>query len=92
MLSATDIMLHQVQVLKIGHHGFRTASSPAFLARVMPEVAVYMAKVGNSYGHPHKETIDALENIGAAIFGTDVGGTIMVTTNGLTYNMQPSKY
>ena len=91
MLSATDIPLHHVQVLKVGHHGSRTASSPAFLVRVMPETAIYMAKVGNSYGHPHIETIDALMSIGAAIYGTDVSGTITVTTDGVTYNMQPSK-
>jgi competence protein ComEC len=91
MLSATDIPLHHVQILKVGHHGSRTASSPAFLSRVTPETAVYMAKVGNSYGHPHSETIDALRNIGAAIYGTDVSGTITVTTDGDTYTATKAK-
>jgi len=91
MLSASDIPLHHVQVLKVGHHGSKTASSPAFLARVMPEIAVYMAGVGNSYGHPHKVTIDTLKNIGAAIFGTDVNGNILVRTDGITYSVQPAR-
>jgi len=44
-----------------------------------------MAGVGNSYGHPHTETITALNAIGARIYGTDVNGTIIVTTDGQTY-------
>lgn len=91
MLAAGDILLHKVQVLKLGHHGSRTASSPAFLARVMPDVAVYMAGVGNSYGHPHIETIEALTKIGATIFGTDISGTIAVTTDGNTYSVSKAK-
>jgi competence protein ComEC len=91
MLSAFVMPLHKVQVLKVGHHASRTASSPAFLARVMPEVAIYMAEVGNSYGHPHQETIDALNNNGATIYGTDISGTITVTTDGNTYSVIKGK-
>jgi competence protein ComEC len=91
MLAASDILLHKVLVLKVGHHASRTASSPAFLARIMPDVAVYSAATGNSYGHPHQETIDALKTIGADIYGTDVNGTITVTTDGNTYRVIKAK-
>jgi beta-lactamase superfamily II metal-dependent hydrolase len=77
-----------VEILKVGHHGSRTASSVSFLATAQPEVAVYMAGIGNTYGHPHAETISALEAIGASIYGTDVNGTVVVSTNGQTYNVQ----
>jgi competence protein ComEC len=77
-----------VEILKVGHHGSRTASSASFLAAAHPEVAIYMAGVGNTYGHPHEETISALEAIGASIYGTDVNGTVVVSTNGETYNVQ----
>lgn len=50
-----------------------------------PEVAVYMAGVGNTYGHPHPETIAALQSIGTKIYGTDINGTVSVTTNGTGY-------
>jgi beta-lactamase superfamily II metal-dependent hydrolase len=89
MLSA-GIVPH-AEILKVGHHGSRTASSPPFLAVVKPEVAVYMAGVGNRYGHPHIETIDALYQIGAKVYGTDVNGTIKIETDGKTYTVQPSK-
>jgi beta-lactamase superfamily II metal-dependent hydrolase len=81
-------IVSDVEILKVGHHGSRTASSPCFLAATQPEVAIYMAGTGNHYGHPHTETISALQAIGAVIYGTDVNGTIAVSTNGLTYSVQ----
>lgn len=80
----------QAQVLKVGHHGSSSASSLSFLNAVKPEVAIYMAKTGNSYGHPHQVTIDALNQVGAAIYGTDMLGTIVVTTNGQSRSIQPT--
>ena len=60
-----------VDILKVGHHGSRTASSMQFLQVAKPEYAIYMAGKGNSYGHPHQETINALREVGAEIYGTD---------------------
>ncbi|MFH0729367.1 MAG: hypothetical protein V2B19_23890 [Pseudomonadota bacterium] len=78
-------------ILKVGHHGSRTASSPAFLSVVQPEVAVYSAGAGNSYGHPHPETMAALLAVGATIYGTDVNGPVVVTTDGITYKVEAAK-
>jgi len=80
-----------VEVLKVGHHGSKTASSPDFLAVTSPEIAIYMASEGNTYGHPHEETIEALLAVGAEIYGTDIHGTIVVTTNGEEYELQLEK-
>lgn len=91
MLIASDIPVPEVEILKVGHHGSRTASSKDFLAATSPEVAVYMAGKGNSYGHPHQETLDALTQIGAKIYGTDVNGTIIVTTDGEGYTIQTTE-
>lgn len=77
--------LTDIDILKVGHHGSRSSSSQAFLNIVQPEVAIYMAGEDNTYGHPHPETITALEDIGAEVYGTDVCGTITVTTNGSEY-------
>ena len=79
-----------VEILKVGHHGSRTASSVQFLQVAKPECAIYMAGQGNSYGHPHQETIANLCEIGAKIYGTDIHGIIVVTTDGVTYNVLPS--
>jgi hypothetical protein len=78
-------------VLKVGHHGSKTASSLNFLNTAKPEIAIYMAGTGNSYGHPHQETIDNLTQIGAEIYGTDTCGTIVVTSDGESFTVQSEK-
>jgi len=78
-------------ILKVGHHGSRTASSAPFLSKVRPQVAVYSAGMGNSYGHPHPETIAALGSIGAQVYGTDTSGTVVVTSDGSSYSISTSK-
>jgi beta-lactamase superfamily II metal-dependent hydrolase len=79
-----------VEILKVGHHGSRTASSTPFLQAAKPECAIYMAGKNNRYDHPHQETITNLCEIGAEIYGTDIHGTIIITTDGLTYSVLPS--
>jgi beta-lactamase superfamily II metal-dependent hydrolase len=84
-------VVSRANILKAGHHGSRTASSAEFLAVVLPQTAIYCAKTGNSYGHPHIETITALQGLGAEIYGTDINGTIVVITDGKTYSVQPER-
>lgn len=91
VLEAYSLILGNIEVLKLGHHGSRTASSPEYLAVLHPAVAIYMAEIGNTYGHPHQETLTSLENIGARIYGTDVNGTISISTDGQTYTVQAEK-
>jgi hypothetical protein len=81
----------EAQILKVGHHGSRSSSSPAFLAAVRPEVAVYSAGLGNSYGHPHAETLAALTEAGATIYGTDVNGTVVINSDGTGYKVEVAK-
>lgn len=88
MLIASDIPVPDVEILKVGHHGSRTASLQDFLAVTSPEVAIYMAATGNSYGHPHEETILNLNQVGAEIYGTDIHGSIIITTDGESYTLQ----
>lgn len=91
MMMLDSLPVPEVEMLKVGHHGSRTASSVDFLSITSPGVGIYMAGEGNTYGHPHEETIEALNNIGAVIYGTDVNGTIVVTTDGETYIVQSER-
>ena len=91
MLVSSVVPVPDVEILKVGHHGSRTACSHNFLNATSPEVAIYMAGKGNSYGHPHQETITALTEVGAEIYGTDVHGNIIITTDGQPYNVQLEK-
>jgi beta-lactamase superfamily II metal-dependent hydrolase len=81
----------QAQILKVGRHGSKTASSPAFLAQVRPEIAIYFAGLGNSYGYPHSVTLSSLGAVGALVYGTDIHGTITVTTDGSGYAVETTK-
>ncbi len=78
-------------ILKVGHHGSATSSSATFLKAVAPQLAVYSAGIGNSYGHPAPATIARLNQAGAKVYGTDVSGTIGVTTDGKTYEVKTQR-
>jgi competence protein ComEC len=75
------------QVLKVAHHGSSDATSKAFLARVRPEVAIISLGKDNPYGHPHKETLDALEEDVPSVYRTDRDGTIFVRSDGSSYSV-----
>ena len=78
-------------ILKVGHHGSRTATSPAWLKAISPAVAIYSAGAGNSYGHPHPETLAALATAGVQVYGTDVSGTVVITSDGAGYSVATAK-
>jgi competence protein ComEC len=71
-------------VLKVGHHGSETSTTPEFLAVVNPEVAVISAGKDNPFGHPSAEVVERLEaKLGSEnIFRTDEQGTIEFITDG----------
>jgi competence protein ComEC len=71
--------LPAVDILKVAHHGSATASTPAFLDRVRPTIAIVSAGAGNPYGHPARSTIDRLAGTGARVLRTDADGSVAVT-------------
>ena len=66
-------------VLKVTHHGSNTSSTPLFLGRFPPEIAVIKVGADNSYGHPTPETLSRLRRAGARVFRNDEGGDVIVT-------------
>lgn len=68
-------------VLKVGHHGSRTATTDAFLNAVSPSIAIISAGIDNPYGHPHQETLDKLLAHQITVYGTYQSGTITITAN-----------
>ncbi|NNF25688.1 MAG: DNA internalization-related competence protein ComEC/Rec2 [Gemmatimonadetes bacterium] len=67
-----------VEVLKVGHHGSRTSTTPALLVRVSPRVAMISAGRRNRYGHPAASVLRRLMERGATILRTDQAGTVAV--------------
>jgi competence protein ComEC len=78
-------------VLRLGHHGSSTSTSPEFLAAVAPSVAVYSAGAGNRYGHPHVEVVERVRARGAALHGTDTDGTVAIITDGVTFDVRTER-
>lgn len=78
----------QVQILKAGHHGSSTSSSELFLDTVRPQIAVLSYGKDNSYGHPHPEVIERLEERGIASWATEEQGMITVRTDGKELEIQ----
>lgn len=64
------------EVLKVGHHGSRTSSIPAFLAAVHPAAALISVGAGNTYGLPDAIVLRDLAVAGAHIFRTDRRGAV----------------
>ena len=76
----------KADVLKLSHHGSRTSSSPEFLEAVSPSWAVISCGKGNSYGHPHEETLKKYAEHRIQVLRTDEKGTIIASSSpeGLT--------
>jgi competence protein ComEC len=73
----------RADVLKVGHHGSRTSSSPAFLTAVAPRVALASLGAGNRYGHPAPETLLAFLARGIPMLRTDHEGVVVVRSDGV---------
>lgn len=77
-----------VDILKAGHHGSRTSTSPEFAEATTPQYAIISASIDNTYGHPHKEVLDILNKVNAKILSTAELGTIKFETDGKTLKLK----
>lgn len=69
----------KADILKVGHHGSKTSTSKAFVNQVKPTYAIISCGLKNRFGHPHKETVDTLEEAEVMILRTDLQGEIIYT-------------
>lgn len=67
-------------VVKVPHHGGRTSAHEPFIRVVSPAIAVISAGRDNSFGHPHRETLDALQE--AQVYRTDMDGAVKISESG----------
>lgn len=72
----------RADVLKVGHHGSRTSTTPAFLELVGPSFATISCGVRNSFGHPHPESLTTLAAGGVGWLRTDRMGSLTFVTGG----------
>jgi competence protein ComEC len=68
-----EVHLHS-DLLKIGHHGSRTSTTPPFLTAVSPSYAVISVGSRNLYGHPRREVLEELQTGHIRAYRTDTLG------------------
>ncbi|MEL4105742.1 DNA internalization-related competence protein ComEC/Rec2 [Oscillospiraceae bacterium WX1] len=72
--------LPDIELLIVGHHGSKTATSEDLLQAVSPEIAVI--SVGyNTYGHPAPETLKRLYDRGILVYRTDEAGPVTIKSS-----------
>ena len=76
--AAERAALTDIDLLKVGHHGSRGASSDAFLALLSPDCALISCGRGNSYGHPHAEALERLRRHAGQVHSTAKEGALSV--------------
>lgn len=68
--------LHDIDVLKVGHHGSKTSSSEKFIDKIDPKYSIISVGKNNRYGHPSDSVLKNLDV--SKIYRTDKDGSIMV--------------
>lgn len=71
-----------ISVLKVAHHGSKNSTKEEFLRQCSPAVAVISCGERNTYGHPNKETLERLNDMGTAVYRTDCSGAVQITVAG----------
>lgn len=66
----------KVDVLKVGHHGSKTSSSPKFISAIHPQIALISAGLNNRYKHPNQETLNTFNNAHIKVYRTDQQGAV----------------
>lgn len=78
-------------VLKVGHHGSKYATSEDFIRRGEFKTAIISAGYDNRYGHPSQDVLDRLRAAGLKIYRTDLQGEISITSRGEGYEIKTAK-
>jgi competence protein ComEC len=79
-------------LLKVGHHGSRTSTTPDFLALTAPQYAVISVGRQNTFGHPRPEIVARLATAGAHVYRTDQSGltTFLLNRDGRIAALTPA--
>lgn len=79
----------QSEIFKVSNHGSLLSNSYEFISKVSPEVSIISVSADNQYKNPKQALLDRLSE--TDIYRTDLHGTIIVTTDGKTYDVKIEK-
>lgn len=69
-------------LVKVGHHGSSTSSSPAYLEAVSPDLAFIPTSLKNRFNFPHQVTLDKYSFLEDRLIIAGKDGALQVFTNG----------
>jgi competence protein ComEC len=84
LASPRDAPLLRSDLLKVGHHGSLSSTTPDFLNAVHPQWAVISAGRHNLFGHPRYPILLRLGAEGARVYRTDLDGASSFLLTGKT--------
>ena len=80
----------QADLLKVGHHGSATSSTPEFLTAVKPQFAVVSVGFYNSFGHPKPYVMQRYAAANVRTYRTDLAGAVTFLLDGKTVTAAPA--
>ena len=75
---------YSADVVKVGHHGSTTSSDATFVQNTHAKYAIVSVGANNRYNHPKQAVLDLWVGIGATVLRTDLEGTIVALSDGVT--------
>lgn len=76
------------EVLLVPHHGSKTSSSRAFLARVNPREAIISLGFANRFHFPHLQTLQTYQALEVPLWRTDERGMVSLRLGQATWGLQ----
>jgi competence protein ComEC len=76
-------------LLKVGHHGSATSTTPELLAAAQPQHAVISVGYRSPFQHPRSEVLERLEAGGVLTHRTDLEGAVTFVLDGKTIRFMP---
>jgi len=74
----------KADLLKVGHHGSATSTTPEILQSVKPGFAVISVGFRTSFGLPKPEVLQRLQDFGVHVYRTDLNGAVTFYLDGHT--------
>ncbi len=75
---AAALLENPLDVLKVSHHGSKTATSEILLSKLRPSLAIISAGIDNPYGHPNYEVLSRLTAQRIPYIVTSASGCIYI--------------
>lgn len=83
--------LEDIDILKVSHHGAKSALDEELMAVLKPEIALISVGERNRYGHPAANTVSLLESCDAEVFRTDLQGDVVCSLNQTSISIRTMK-